>query len=214
MKPSEMTNELLTRINRTTRVIQESLAEYGGITPDPLNDQNDSISNHSFPNFKKQYIAMMFSFFKMNLFKAALTPELWSIVAQQDQEAMTIKKMYQVATKAKREDKSKSMATVSKIRDEEISAEPEDNKNNVAAFNRRGARPKMNSGSQSNCSRYASSRGSYQAGSRFNKQGGLSGGNNANRNNKYCYFCKQQGHRQEECRKRTKENKPCRDAQG
>jgi len=34
MKP----NELLTRITRTTRVIKESFAEYGGITPDPLNN--------------------------------------------------------------------------------------------------------------------------------------------------------------------------------
>ncbi len=30
----------------------------------------------------------------------------------------------------------------------------------------------------------------------------------------YCYFCKIQGHRQEECRKRMKGNKTCRDAQG
>jgi hypothetical protein len=35
-----------------------------------------------------------------------------------------------------------------------------------------------------------------------------------NQNNKYCYFCKQQGHRQEECGKRIKENKPCHDTQG
>ncbi len=39
MKPSETTNELLTRITCTTRVIKESFAEYGGITPDPLNDR-------------------------------------------------------------------------------------------------------------------------------------------------------------------------------
>jgi hypothetical protein len=35
MKPSEMMNKLLTRITRTTSVIQESFAEY---TPDPLNN--------------------------------------------------------------------------------------------------------------------------------------------------------------------------------
>jgi hypothetical protein len=81
-KPSETTNELLTRITCTTRVIKESFAEYGGITPDPLNNWNDGISNHSFRNFKKQYTAMMFNFLKMNLFEAALTPELRSVVAQ------------------------------------------------------------------------------------------------------------------------------------
>ncbi len=153
--------------------------------------------------------------FKMNLFDAALTPELWSIVAQQDQEAMRIQKMYQVATEAQREGKGKGMATVSEIRNEKILAEPEDNNNNMATFNQRGARQKTNhSGSQSNRGRYASGRGSYQAGSRFNKQGGSSCRNNAIQNNKYCYFCKQQGHRQEECRKRIKENKPCQNAQG
>jgi hypothetical protein len=102
MKPSETTNELLMRITCTTRIIKESFAEYGGITPDPLNNRNNGNSNHSFRNFKKQYTAMMFNLFKMNLFKAALTPELWSVVAQQDQESMMIKKMYQVATTAQK----------------------------------------------------------------------------------------------------------------
>jgi len=48
MKPSETTNELFTRITRTTRVIKESFAEYRGITPDLLNDRNDGISNAEF----------------------------------------------------------------------------------------------------------------------------------------------------------------------
>ncbi len=61
----------------------------------------------------------MFNFFKMNLFKAALTPELRSVVAQQDQDTMTIKKMYQVATTAQREGKGKSPAAVNEICDEE-----------------------------------------------------------------------------------------------
>ncbi len=154
---------------------------------------------HHSATSKKQYIAMMLNFFKKNLFKAALTPELQSVVTQQDQEAMMIKKMYQVATTGQREGKCKSTATVSKICDEEIPAEPEDDENDVNAFNRRGARPKTNQLSfQSNRGGYATSRGNYQARSRFNKQGGSSG-NNSNWNNKFCYICKLQGHRQEEC---------------
>jgi hypothetical protein len=147
MKPSETTNELLMRITCTTRVIKESFVEYGAITPDPLNDQNDGISNAAFHNFKKQYTAMMFNFFKMNLFKAALTPELRSVIAQQDQDTMTIKKMYQVATTAQREGKGKSPAAINEIRDEEILAEVEDDQNDVATFNRRVGRPKTNQNS-------------------------------------------------------------------
>ena len=91
MKPNETTNELLTRITRTVRVIKESFENYGAITPDPLNDINHGIYNQTFRTFKRQYTAMMFNFFKMILFKAALTPKLRAVVAQQDQEQMTVK---------------------------------------------------------------------------------------------------------------------------
>jgi len=115
----------------------------------------------------------MFNFFKMNLFKAALTPELWSVVAQQDQDTMTIKKMYQVATTAQREGKGKSLAAVNKIHNEEILAEVEDDDNNVAAFKRRGARSKTSQNNfQAGQGGYNSGRGGYQTGSGSNKQGG------------------------------------------
>jgi hypothetical protein len=142
MKPSETTNELLTRITRTTRVIKESYPEYGGKIPYPQNDRNDGISNHAFRTFLRQPDAMMFNFFKMNLFKAALAPELRSVVTQQDPDTMTIKRMYQVATTAQREGKGKAPASVNEIKEEENSGEVEDDNNDVAAFNRRGARPK------------------------------------------------------------------------
>jgi hypothetical protein len=76
---------------------------------------------------------MWINFFKMNLFKAALNPELRSVVAQQEQETITIKKMYQVATMAQRELKGKGSALVNKVREEEIPAEGEND--DVAAFN-------------------------------------------------------------------------------
>ncbi len=68
----------------------------------------------------------------MNLFKAALTPELQSVVAQQDQETITIKRMYQVATTAQRELKGKGPALVNVIKEEE---NPDENEaDDVAAF--------------------------------------------------------------------------------
>ncbi len=71
--------------------------------PYPPNDRDDGISNHTFRTFMRRHNAMMFNFLKMNLFKAALTPELRSVVAQQYQETTMIKKMYRVATTAQRE---------------------------------------------------------------------------------------------------------------
>jgi hypothetical protein len=100
MKPNETTNELLTQITRTVRVIKESFKNYGAITLDPHNDINHGISNQTFRTFKRRYTAMMYNFFKMNLFKAALTPEVRAVVAQRDQEQMTVKRMYKHATTA------------------------------------------------------------------------------------------------------------------
>jgi len=211
MKPNETTNELLTRITRTTRVIRESFDEYDAKIPYPHNDVNGGISNAAFRRFLRQYDAMWVNFFKMNLFKAALTPELRSVVAQQEQDTITIKKMYQVATTAQRELKGKGPALVNEVREEEPMAENEND--DVAAFNRRGASPRSNQAGGSSRGNYNSGRGGYQGG--YGRGSSNTGsGNNSNRNGKYCYFCKLQGHRQEECRKRMKENKPCRDAQG
>jgi Ty3 transposon capsid-like protein len=157
MKPNEMTNELLSRITRAVRVIKESFENYRAITPDLLNDINHGISNQTFRTFKHQFMAMMFNFFKMNLFKAALTPELRAVVAQQDQEQMTVKKMYMHATTAQREGKTKPPAAINKINEDNGTVEAADNKNDVAAFNRKGARPKTNQSSRQ-------SRGGYTSG--------------------------------------------------
>ncbi len=134
MKPNETTNELLTRITRTTRVIRESFDDYDAKILYPHNNINGGISNSSFLRLLRQYDAMWINFFQMNLFKAALTPELRSVVAQQEQETITIKRMYQVATTAQRELKGKGPALVNKIKEEEIS--PENVNNDIAAFNR------------------------------------------------------------------------------
>jgi len=136
MKLNETTNELLTRITRTVRVIKESFSNYGAITTEPQNDLNNCISNNTLRMFKRQYTSMMFNFFKMNLFKAALTPELRAVVAQQDPEAMTVKKMYSVATTAQREGKTKPPAAVNDISKEDIPVKAMDDENKVAAFNK------------------------------------------------------------------------------
>jgi hypothetical protein len=81
MKPAETTNEVISRITRTVRVIKESFKDCGGVIPYPPNDRNDGISNHTFRTFMRRHNAMMFNFFKMNLFKATLTPELRAVVA-------------------------------------------------------------------------------------------------------------------------------------
>ncbi len=115
MKPTETMNVVISRITRTVRVIKESFEDYGGVIPYPPNNRNDGISNHAFTMSMRQHNAMMFNFFKMNLFKAALTLELRAVVAQQEPETMMIKKMYRVASTDQREGKGKTPASVNEI---------------------------------------------------------------------------------------------------
>ncbi len=127
MKPNETTNELLTQITRLFRVIKESFfSNHGPITP----DLHHGISNQTFRTFKWQYTAMMFNFFKMS-FKAARTPELRAVVARQDQEQMTVKKIYMHTTTAQREGKTKPPAAVNEIREDDGNTDAADDENDV-----------------------------------------------------------------------------------
>jgi hypothetical protein len=123
---------------------------------------------------------MMFNFFKMNLFKAALMPELRAVVAQQDLEQMTVKKMYMVATTAQQEGKTKPPAAINEINKDDGPVEVTDDENDVADSNRRGARPKQNQSGGQSRGDYNSGRGGYQSGSGARRGGNSNSGSNNN----------------------------------
>ena len=126
-------------------------------------------------------------------------------MGQHDQTTITLDDMYQVATDTQRESGLKASKPVSAIQDDSQSEDEdeEDTKDEVAAFQNK--RKNRFQGQNRNLSQ-----GSGQRSNRNNP----GGGNNRNRNGKYCFYCKIQNHTQEECRKRMKDNKPCRDKQG
>ncbi len=116
---------------------------------------------------------------------------------------MTLDDMYQIATDTQREAGPKIKQAIAAV-------QPEDNDEEVAAFQRRknknsdrkktpSSNPMTKSGSKEYSSNYRSNTGP---------------GNNTNRNGKYCFYCKLQNHTQDECFKRIREKKPCRDRQG
>jgi hypothetical protein len=126
----------------------------------------------------------MFQFFKMQLFRAALPGDLWKAVTQHNQNTITLDDMYQVDTDTQRESGTKAIWP-------------------VIAFQNRWINQFQNKPRKQN-------QGAPQRGNRFNS----GAGNNTNRNGKYCFYCKIQNHTQEECRKRIRKNKPCKDKQG
>jgi hypothetical protein len=147
----------------------------------------------------------MLQFFKMHLFRASLPGDLRKAVAQHKQATITLDDMYQVATDTQRESGLKASKPVSANQDDSQSEDEdeEDAKDEVAAFKNK----------QNNRFQGRNRNHTQGAGQRSNRNHPRSG-NNRNRNGKYCFYCKIQNHTQEECRKRMKDNKPCKHKQG
>ncbi len=206
--PNETTGELLARITNTM-VIKESYAAYDNKVPEPPTDAHglghEGLLENTATQWKNDTVNNMLQFFKMQLFRASLPGDLKKAVAQHDQTTITLDDMYQVATDTQRESGAKTSKPVAAIQDDSQSEVEDDEEveDEVAAFqNRQNNRFQNRSRNQP--------QGSGQCSNRYNP----GNGNNRSRNGKYCFYCKIQNHTQEECRKRIKDNKPCKDKQG
>ncbi len=129
----------------------------------------------------------------MQLFWAALLSKLRHVVTQRDYTTIIMYNMYDIVTAQERERERKQPVSATDNED----SKNEDNE--VAPFKcwwtNQGARPKT-SNRAGHAQNLTQSRPS----------------SNANQNGKFCYFCKIQGHRQEECWKRIWENIPSKKA--
>jgi len=139
----------------------------------------------------------------MQLFRVALTPELRKVVVQRNPNTMTLDDMYQIATDTQREAGPKIRQAVAAINPEN----EEDDE--VAAFQRKKGSKNINRKKSSNQATKTGSKG-YSSNYRSNSVPG----SNANRNGKYCFYCKLQNHTQEECFKQIRDKKLCKDRQG
>jgi hypothetical protein len=209
MGPNETTGELLARITNTMVIIKESYAAYENKIPEPATDAHGlgqvGLLEATATQWKNDTVNNMLQFFKMQLFRASLPADLRKAVAQHDQNAITLDDMYQVATDTQRESGPKVSRPVSAV-NEDSQSEAEDDEeaeDEVAAFQN-----KLNNWFQNQTR--SQNQGPPQCNNRYNS----GSGNNQNRNGKYCFYCKIQNHTQEECRKRIRENKPCKDKQG
>jgi hypothetical protein len=204
MKHGESTGELLARITNTMVIIKDSYASYENKPPAPAKfDVNNGFTMPVCQQWKDDVLNKTQQFLKMQLFRAALTPELRKVMAQRNPNTMTLEDMYQIATDTQREAGPKIKQAVAAVR-------PEDDDDEVAAFQRR--KNKTSDGRKTPSSNLTAKSGSK--GYSGNYRSNLGPGNNTNRNGKYCFYCKLQNHMQDECFKRIREKKPCRDRQG
>jgi hypothetical protein len=200
MSLNETIGELLVRITNTMVIIKESYTAYENKVEAPPQDGNRGYLDATATKWKS--VNNVMPFFKIQLFRAALPGDIHKVVAQHNQNTITLEDMYQVATDTQREAGSKTTLTVAAVY-EDSNSDAEDDEDEIAAFqNKRSTRfqsklRKSNSMAQQCNNRYTSGAGS-----------------NSNQNCKYCFYCKIQNHTQEECWKRIWENKPCKDKQG
>jgi hypothetical protein len=91
MKPGESTGELLARITNTMVIIKDSYASYENKPPAPANfDVNNGFTMPICRQWKDDVLNNTQQFLKMQLFRAALTPELRKVVAQRNPNTMTL----------------------------------------------------------------------------------------------------------------------------
>ena len=128
MKPRESTSELLARITNTMVIIKDSYASYENKPLAPANfDVNNGFTMPVCRQWKDDALNNAQQFLKMQLFRAALTPELRKVVAQRYPNTMTLDDMYQIATDAQWEAGPKIKQVVAAI-------QPEDDDDKIAAF--------------------------------------------------------------------------------
>jgi hypothetical protein len=133
MKPNESTGELLARITNTMVIIKESYAAYENKVEAPQHNANGGYLDATATKWKNYSINKVMQFFKMLLFRAALPGDIRKVVAQHDQNSITLDDMYQVATTTQREAGSKLSQTFAAV-GEDSNSYTEDDEDEVAAF--------------------------------------------------------------------------------
>jgi hypothetical protein len=194
MKPGESTGELLARITNTMVIIKDSYASYKNKPAAPAHhDVNNGFTMPVCRQWRDEALNNTQQFLKMQLFRAALMPELRKVVAQRNPNTMTLDNMYQVATDTQREAGPKIKQAVAAV-----NPDNEDD-DDVAAFQKRKGAKNFDRKKSSNQITKSGAKG-YS----LNYKSNSGPGSNANRNGKYCFYCKLQNHTQEECFKRIR----------
>ncbi len=115
MKTTESTGELLARITNTMVIIKESYAAYVNKVEASQHDSYRGYLDAKATKWKNDSVNNAMQFLKMQLFWAALPGDIRKVVAQHDQNMITLDDMYQVATNTQSEAGSKTVKTVATV---------------------------------------------------------------------------------------------------
>jgi len=204
MKPSENVRDYFGRLSIVNQIIMEAYDSYTVLPDEPVltgNVQNDTVSMREHVRASNLNLA---KFFLLNHFRAGLPTELRRVLNLQNEDELKLNAAVKLATieaRSREESKCQTKIYATEVSEnQEPQIEAVRQNQNWRSSNQNQYRPQNRNQNQ----QQKSNNQSWRQGA----------GNNSNKNGQTCIFCKRQGHRQEECRKRQKANKPCLDSNG
>jgi hypothetical protein len=212
-KSTENVRSFFGRLNKVNRVIVDAYHAYTLTPANPPVDAAGNISNADFLAYKQALIQNVTEFYLLNQFRAALLPELRRVINLQPMETLDLDTAVRLATiELRSKEEAKATSRINPVQQPE---EEEDAVEAVAQPRQKKFFPQTQRNKFQQQQRQAPRPQQQNNSSRNNQQWRPTNpGNNSNRNNKNCSFCRRQGHRQEECRQRMNANQPCIDSNG
>jgi hypothetical protein len=206
MKQSENVRDYFGRLSIVNTIIMEAYDSYTVLPVEPVLTSNIQADTAAMRAHVRAWDINLAKFFLLNHFRAGLPTELRRVLNLQNEDELRLNAAVKLATiEARYREEAKCQ---NKIYATEVM--PENQEPQIEAV-RQNWRP----ANQNQSNQYRSQNGNQNQQQRLNNQSWRQGaGSNSNKNGQTCIYCKRQGHRQEECRKRQKANKPCLDSNG
>ena len=207
MKQTENVRDYFGRLNMVNVIIMEAYNSYTVLPVEPVLTGNVQADNAAMRAHVRQCDINLAKFFLLNHVRAGLPTELRRVLNFQNEDELRLNTAVKLATiEARSREEAKC---TSKVYTTEIAAN--DNEENQIEVVCQNFQP-----NNSNCQQQPrrNNNNQQQHSQQQNQSWRQGSGNNSNKNGQTCIFCKMLGHRQEECRKRMKANKPCLDSNG
>jgi hypothetical protein len=200
-------------LDSSTRLTLDDYQGYTLAPKDPVPDANGNVmmTHADQLAYKKALVEKVVEFYLLSQFRATLLPDLRRIINLQPMHSLDLDTAVCLATiKLCSKDEARGMSRIQAVQQEE----EEDNVEGVTQNRQKKFFPQntQNRGQQG-CQNFRP-QNNYRNNQNQQQWRNNNPGNNSNRNKMMCIFCRKQGHRQEDCRKRINSNQPCLDLSG
>ncbi len=203
MRTTKNFHDFIGRLIKVNSIILDAYKSYTITPPEPAPDANGNVSLVAMRAHNEALVENVGEFYLLNEFRATLPVDLPRVINLQPMLAVRL-----ATIKLRSKDEAKSTSRIQAIQQDE----EEDGVEAITQNRQKKFTPSIqqNQGQQ-NCQNYCP-QNNYRNNNQ--QQWRPNPGNNSNKNKMTCIFCRKQGHRQEECRKRINANQPCLDMSG